>query len=140
MLMVLIRRRFRRIRTPQRMGAGREVHKTGTSPKRGRSPEEDSRVSIVGNLVISKRIVDTLRRTGIVDDVEPIKNYDEQNTSTIATSEEELLFQASVNPSNLECSWVVDSGASFHLTPKREWLSSYTTGDYGYVKMGNDYE
>ena len=45
-----------------------------------------------------------------------------------------------MNLANAECSWVVDSGASFHLNPKRECFSSYKTGDYGYVRMGNDGE
>ena len=31
-----------------------------------------------------------------------------------------------------------DSSASFHLTPDRECLSSYTVSDHGYVKIGND--
>ena len=59
---------------------------------------------------------------GIAHDVEPRKFSDDKNTSTIGTIEEELLFickQASVNLANVECSWVVNSGASFHLTPKR---------------------
>ena len=33
---------------------------------------------------------------------------------------------------------MVDSGASFYLTPNRECFSSYMAKDYGYVKMGND--
>ena len=36
--------------------------RTETSPKLGQSLEEDSHVSIVGNLVVSKGIVDTLSR------------------------------------------------------------------------------
>ena len=79
----------------------------------------------------------------IAIDLEPRKNSNGKNTSAIATSEEELLLiceQASVNLANVECSWVVDFGASFHLTPKRECFSSYTTDDYGYVRMGNDGE
>ena len=78
---------------------------------------------------------------GIVNDVEPRKIFDDKNTLAIATSEEELLFiceQASVNLANVECSWVVDFGASFQLTPKRECFSSYTADDYGYVGMGNN--
>ena len=64
---------------------------------------------------------------GMADEVESGKISDDKNTSAIATSEEEMLFiceQASVNLANAECSWVVDSGASFHLTPKRECFSS----------------
>ena len=88
------------------------------------SQEEESRCFYCGKPGHFQKNCRHLKKDkGTADDVEPIKNYDEKNTSTIATSEEELLFiceQASVNPSNVECSWVVDSGASFHLTPKRE--------------------
>ena len=59
---------------------------------------------------------------GIVDDVEPRNFFDDKNTLATETGEEELLFiseQASVNIANVECSLVVDSSASFHLTPKR---------------------
>ena len=59
----------------------------------------------------------------------------------MATSEEELIFiceQANENLANEECSWVIDSGASFHITPLRECFSSYTVGDYGHVKMGGN--
>ena len=72
------------------------------------------------------------KEKGIADDVEPKTNSDEKNTPSIASNEEELLFtceQANVNLANDECSWVVDSGTSFHLTPKRECFSSYTTSD-----------
>jgi hypothetical protein len=31
----------------------------------------------------------------------------------------------------------VDSGASFHLTSHKEHFTSYTSGDFGYVRMGN---
>ena len=33
---------------------------------------------------------------------------------------------------------MVDSGASFHLTPNRGYFSSYKDDDHRYVKMGND--
>ena len=80
---------------------------------------------------------------GMVDEVESRNISDDKDTSAIASSEEEMLFireQASVNLANAECSWRVDSGASFHLTPKRECFSSHIPGDYGYVRMGNDGE
>jgi hypothetical protein len=34
-------------------------------------------------------------------------------------------------------SWVVDSGASFHITSHRECFNSYTSGVTGQVRMGN---
>ena len=58
--------------------------------------------------------------SGGVDGVEPKKIPNRKNTSTIAVSEEELLFlseQNEVNPIGEESTWVVDSGASFHVTP-----------------------
>ncbi|XP_016647234.1 PREDICTED: retrovirus-related Pol polyprotein from transposon TNT 1-94 [Prunus mume] len=34
--------------------------------------------------------------------------------------------------------WIVDSGASFHVTSRRDFFTSYTNGDFGNVRMGND--
>ena len=34
-------------------------------------------------------------------------------------------------------SWVVDSGASFHITSHKEYFTSYTSGITGQVRMGN---
>ncbi|CAL1397307.1 unnamed protein product [Linum trigynum] len=42
-----------------------------------------------------------------------------------------------VNLTTQETSWVVDSGATIHVTSKREFFSSYTQGDFGVVRMGN---
>ena len=42
------------------------VHKRETSLMPGISPKEDSHVSIVGNLGISKRIVNILRKTNVL--------------------------------------------------------------------------
>jgi hypothetical protein len=36
-----------------------------------------------------------------------------------------------------DLSWVVDLGASFHLASQREYFTSYTSGDFSYVRMGN---
>ncbi|KAK0604498.1 hypothetical protein LWI29_016259 [Acer saccharum] len=44
---------------------------------------------------------------------------------------------------NLTCQnshWVVDSGASYHVTSHRDYFSSYIGGQFGHVKMGNDVE
>lgn len=35
--------------------------------------------------------------------------------------------------------WIVDSGASFHVTLHREWLSTYNNGKNGRVHLGNNY-
>ena len=37
-----------------------------------------------------------------------------------------------------ESYWIIDSGASIHVTPRKEFFTSYTSGDFGVLKMGND--
>ena len=42
---------------------------------------------------------------------------------------------------NLAChdsTWVVDIAASFHITACRDFFSSYTSGSFGWVRMGNE--
>ena len=73
--------------------------------------------------------------------MQPKWSSESKNTSAITTSEEELLLISEQNEVNLvgdESTWVVDSGASFHLTLDQECFSSYRTGDLGFVKMGNE--
>ena len=66
---------------------------------------------------------------------------DNKNSLENATSEVGPLFiseQSWVNITSDEFTWVVNFGASFHLTPKRDFFSSYIAVDYDDVKMGND--
>ena len=42
---------------------------------------------------------------------------------------------------NLACddsSWVMDSGASCHITPRHDFFTSYTAGDFGTIKLGDE--
>ena len=34
--------------------------------------------------------------------------------------------------------WVIDSAASYHVTPRKELFTSYKARNFGRVKMGND--
>ena len=34
--------------------------------------------------------------------------------------------------------WMLDSGATFHVTPRRDWFASFEKVDGGVVVMGND--
>ncbi|KAD6119895.1 hypothetical protein E3N88_11166 [Mikania micrantha] len=42
-----------------------------------------------------------------------------------------------VNVAHDDSSWVVDCGATCHVTSQRDFYTSYTPGDFGSVKMGN---
>jgi DNA mismatch repair ATPase MutL len=37
-----------------------------------------------------------------------------------------------------ESTWVIDTAASFHITPHRDFFSSYTSGNFGWVRMRNE--
>ena len=71
---------------------------------------------------------------------EPMKISEKQGTSAIATSEEERLLiieDSEMHLVNDESTWVVDFGASGHLTPDRKCFSSYRASDHSFIKMGN---
>ncbi|KAL4325786.1 hypothetical protein GQ457_11G029520 [Hibiscus cannabinus] len=75
------------------------------------------------------------------DQVDP-KKKEENSTTAVAAKEEEngiFLFGGDnyLNLAQDDCSWIVDSGASFHVTPHGDFFSTYQTGDFGAVKMGN---
>ena len=38
---------------------------------------------------------------------------------------------------SLSHNWILDSGASFHVTPYREWFSTYMEGSLGIVRLGD---
>ncbi|GKV04185.1 hypothetical protein SLEP1_g16379 [Rubroshorea leprosula] len=38
---------------------------------------------------------------------------------------------------NSDAEWIIDSDASYHCVPKREYFSTYKAGDFGTIKMGN---
>ena len=42
-----------------------------------------------------------------------------------------------VNLATQDSSWVIDSGASFHVTSHNNFFTFYKPGDFGNVRMGN---
>ncbi|VFQ86020.1 unnamed protein product, partial [Cuscuta campestris] len=43
-----------------------------------------------------------------------------------------------VNAVSDDQSWVIDSGATLHVTPRKEFFTSLKSGSFGKLKMGND--
>ena len=66
------------------------------------------------------------------------KNDDSDRVST--TSDDFLVLHDgdSVNLVADESMWLVDSGATVHVTMRREFFSTYTPGDFCVLRMGND--
>ena len=52
---------------------------------------------------------------------------EEKNTTALAISDEDLLFigdKECLNVAGDYCNWVINSGASYHLTPHQDYFSS----------------
>ena len=80
-----------------------------------------------------------------------LKNRSEKNSSDKgkdSSDDEDMINSTSVDfflvheseSTNLvdnSTSWVIDNGASFHITSRRDLFTSYTPGDFGSVKMAH---
>ena len=69
-----------------------------------------------------------------------VDNKDKNNVTTTAVSDDIHFVSddACYNLTSEDCSWMIDTGASYHLTTKKEYFSTYTSGNFGCVRMGND--
>ncbi|RDX71413.1 hypothetical protein CR513_49249, partial [Mucuna pruriens] len=65
---------------------------------------------------------------------------DDHDRVTTATGDDLVILRdfESVNLVSDESMWIIDSGATLHVTPRKEFFTSYTAGDFGVLKMGND--
>jgi hypothetical protein len=72
--------------------------------------------------------------------VEKPKGYDSTSSTEAKTSTEEGgdVYLASTSTHADRDVWLIDSGASYHMTPHREWLSEYEKYDGGDVFLGDD--
>ncbi|RDY00853.1 hypothetical protein CR513_15909, partial [Mucuna pruriens] len=68
------------------------------------------------------------------------KNHDDDDRVTIATGDDLVILQdfELVNFVSNESMWIIDSGATLHVAPRKKFFISYTSGDFGVLKMGND--
>ncbi|WVZ13786.1 hypothetical protein V8G54_011352 [Vigna mungo] len=74
------------------------------------------------------------------DVVDPKKKLEEKTTTAVVSDDANVFLTNEVNYLNIafdDCTWIVDTGASFHVTPHEGFFSSYQKGDFGTVKMGN---
>ena len=59
----------------------------------------------------------------------------------VTVTEDQFLILLEGDAINVACQdtrWVIDIGATTHATSQRDLFSTYTRGNYGSVKMGND--
>ncbi|MCH96757.1 protein FEZ-like, partial [Trifolium medium] len=73
------------------------------------------------------------------DQIDP-KKKDNGTTTSVASNNENMFLVEEENYLNIASDdyiWIIDSGASFHVTPHEELFPSYQKGDFGMLKMGN---
>ncbi|KAJ4718977.1 Retrovirus-related Pol polyprotein from transposon TNT 1-94 [Melia azedarach] len=88
-----------------------------------------------------KKYCRQLKRDNKKDKRKEKKNDDSSDDDRVATVTDDFLIMYDDDVVNLMChetSWVIDSGASIHATSRKEFFTSYTSGDFGDVKMGNN--
>ena len=69
------------------------------------------------------------------------QNKEKKLNDTVVVTEGELMIirdDVSVNLIGQEMDWVIDSGASFHVTSRADFFTSYSQGEFGNVRMGNE--
>ena len=69
------------------------------------------------------------------------KILEKKQNDTAAVTDGELMIicdDASVNLIGQDMDWVIDSGASFHVTSRAGFFTSYLQGEFGNVRMGNE--
>ena len=67
------------------------------------------------------------------------KDHDDDCVTT-ATSDDLVILHDpdSLNLVSDKNMWIIDSGTTLHVTVRKEFFTSYTPGDFGVLKMGND--
>uniref|UniRef100_A0A803N8D2 Retrovirus-related Pol polyprotein from transposon TNT 1-94-like beta-barrel domain-containing protein n=1 Tax=Chenopodium quinoa TaxID=63459 RepID=A0A803N8D2_CHEQI len=67
-------------------------------------------------------------------------HQDGDDRAATATDDDLIIIhdESSVNLARYETSWVIVSGASLHVTSRKEFFTFNTPGDFGVLKMGND--
>ncbi|GKU94478.1 hypothetical protein SLEP1_g7975 [Rubroshorea leprosula] len=70
------------------------------------------------------------------------KKVEDSNTTAVASTsggDVTLLCDCGecYHVENSDAEWIIDSGASYHCVPKREYFSTYKARDFGTIKMGN---
>ena len=69
------------------------------------------------------------------------KNLEKKQNDTAVVIDGELMIfrdDASVNLIGQETNWVIDSGASFPVTSRVDFFTSYSQGEFGNVRIGNE--
>ncbi|CAJ2652104.1 unnamed protein product [Trifolium pratense] len=90
-----------------------------------------------------KKYCRLLKRDQLRERDDDSENESDKDTSAVAHDSATDVYiicddDDSINLVSHDSTWIIDSGASYHVTPRSDFFSSYTIGDFGTVKMGNE--
>ena len=69
-----------------------------------------------------------------------MKQKDEGTSAVVIVDDEIIVFvdeSECLHTSSDKVEWVVDTAASYYVTPRKDFFISYRTGDFGNVRMKN---
>ena len=67
------------------------------------------------------------------------RDHDDDRVTTFTCNDLVIICDhESVNLISDESMWIVDSGATLHVTPRKDFFTSYTSSEFRVLKMGND--
>ncbi|VVA94852.1 unnamed protein product [Arabis nemorensis] len=70
----------------------------------------------------------------------PTKRYDDKTTIVATNENEDVYLVEEYSPLTIVSDgtlWIIDSGASFHVTPHGDFLATNQCGEFGNFQMGN---
>ncbi|RDX97859.1 hypothetical protein CR513_19322, partial [Mucuna pruriens] len=67
------------------------------------------------------------------------KDHDDDDCVTTTTCDDLIILQdfELINLVSDKSMWIIDSGATLHVTSTKKFFTSYTSGDFGMLKIGN---
>ncbi|KAL6323545.1 hypothetical protein AAG906_039125 [Vitis piasezkii] len=130
----------------KRKSQGSSSRSNSRGPRRDRSKSKTNKFANVechychlkGHI---KKYCRQLKRDMKQGKVKEKKNDNGGENDQVATTTSDFLIVYDSDVVNFACqetSWVIDSGASIHATPRKDFFTSYTSSDFGSVRMGND--
>ncbi|KAL0350082.1 UNVERIFIED_CONTAM: Retrovirus-related Pol polyprotein from transposon TNT 1-94 [Sesamum radiatum] len=69
------------------------------------------------------------------------KRYDSSKSANVVQNDNSDCSDGdmlSISTNQCVDAWIIDSGCSYHITPNREWFTSYRSGNSGSVYLGDD--
>ena len=89
---------------------------------------------------------DKPKSTVKIEEINAVSEDEVDDTVVSSDDDGEILLNSRLESAHLVTTddimlhdWILDSGASFHVTPHKEWFTTYDAKRTGRVRLGNDY-